>query len=404
MWSLADHERIEDWEIRRYRPSGIWAWLGRTGSNGAGRSRETSGAIGAIGRPSAAARTINRAVLGIGALRRWIFWPHTVRGWWSTLARELRPADLYHATGSLTVAAALAARARTPIGPGGLPAQVIYDAIDDVMESNNVLDMPAVIRRFHARRETGWARAADSLVTVNEPIAARLAKRWARPLVVVPNYPEIAAGPVVRSVAGPGDGPLRRELGLPPETRIVLFQGRIGPRLGLDEAADAILAVPGAVLVILGFGRGFDATRARDTEQPWAGRHFTLAARDPDDLLDWTADADVALIPLPPVSINQRLSSPNKFWEALGAGTPIVVPAPLTYMAELVERHDLGVVARSASASDLATALSVALERLAGDPEWRTRIRDQAARSWTWPVAEREFLGLIRSLATRPRP
>ena len=53
---------------------------------------------------------------------------------------------------------------------------------------------------------------------------------------------------------------LRLEAGLQPGTRIVLFQGRLGPRLGLDEAAEAVLLVPDAVLVLLGFGRGFDAS------------------------------------------------------------------------------------------------------------------------------------------------
>ena len=72
--------------------------------------------------------------------------------------RDVAPADLYHACGSLTVAAALAARGRSPIGPSGERAVVIYDAIDDVFELNNVLDMPAPIRPYHDRRERRWAR------------------------------------------------------------------------------------------------------------------------------------------------------------------------------------------------------------------------------------------------------
>ena len=53
-------------------------------------------------------------------LRRWLLWPHAVRGWWATLAGDLAPADLYHACGSLTIAAALAARDRHPSGPPGV--------------------------------------------------------------------------------------------------------------------------------------------------------------------------------------------------------------------------------------------------------------------------------------------
>ena len=269
-------------------------------------------------------------------MRRWIFWPHAVRGWWATLEHELEPADLYHACGSLTIAAALRIRAHARIGPAGRRAAVIYDAIDDVFESNNVLDMPRPLRAWHSRRETGWAHASDAIITVNEALAERLAGRWhlASPPAVVPNYPEIpdhAGAPVAA-----GSGLLRAELELAPEARVILFQGRLGPRLGLEAAAEAVLLVPSAVLVLLGFGRWFELERARDREPRFLGRHFTVAARHPDELLAWTASADLAVIPLPPVSINQRLSSPNKFWEAIAAGTPVVVPAELTYMAELV--------------------------------------------------------------------
>jgi glycosyltransferase involved in cell wall biosynthesis len=387
---LADHERIEYWELRRYRPSGIWSRLGRSVSAG-GAGPATTRAPSSL---SWVHRALNRARRAVGSVRRWVLWPHTVRGWWATLARELRPADLYHATGSLTVAAALAARARAPIGPGGRPARVIYDAVDDVMESNNVLDMPAFLRRVHERRETRWARAADGLTTVNEPLAERLAARWGRPVVVVPNYPELHGA----AAASAASGPLRRELGVGPDARIVLFQGRLGPRLGLDAAADAVLAVPDAILVVLGFGRGFDSARARDAEPPWAGRHYTIAARHPDDLLDWTADADVALIPLPPVSLNQRLSSPNKFWEAVGAGTPVVVPESLSFMASVVRAEDLGVVAASASATDLAVGIRQAFDRLTTDPTWRSRIRVAALERHAWPIAEASYLEVVRGL------
>ncbi len=323
-------------------------------------------------------RRITRRIATIGAtLRRWLFWPHTVRGWWASLARDLAPADLYHACGSLTIAAALAARDRSPVGPSGERAVVIYDAIDDVFESNNVLDMPGPIRSLHARRERDWARRSDGLTTVNEALADRLGARWGRRPVVVPNYPEIAE----LAVEAAGEpGPLRRELGVGRDVPVVLFQGRLGPRLGLDEAAEAVLLVPGAILAVLGFGRGFDRERARDDEPRFVGRHRTLPARHPDELLAWTRDADVSLIPLPAVSVNQQLSSPNKLWESLAAGTPVVVPSGLTLMAGLVRDEDLGVVADSPAATDLAAAIRTALDRLAADPEWRVRIQRDRGR------------------------
>ena len=117
----------------------------------------------------------------------------------------------------------------------------------------------------------------------------------------MPNYPEPRTTP-----AGAAPDRIREATGLPATTRICLFWGRLGPYVGLDKAAEAVLAVPGAALVVLGFGRGWDASVARDADPRYAGRHVTLPAVHPDLLLDWVASADVALCTLPPLSFNQR--------------------------------------------------------------------------------------------------
>ena len=236
---------------------------------------------------------------------------------------------------------------------------------------------------------------------MNEALAERLAGRWglASAPVVVPNYPEAPVDPGGMGTAKAAPDPIRTELGLPAATRVVLFQGRLGPRLGLDEAAEAVLLLPDAALVLLGFGRSFDRERVRDREPRFAGRHFTLPARHPDELLGWTAGADVALVPLPPVSVNQRLSSPNKFWEALVAGTPVVVPMALSYMAGIVRERDLGIVAASAGPGDLAEAISACFARLASDPGWRARIRATGVRHYSWPVAAGAYRAVVAGLA-----
>ena len=376
-------------ELRRYRPSGPWAVLGATDATAG------IGEAGPTGRTRSGARgvalTVARPLL---ALRRWLFWPHTVRGWWSTLERDLAPADLYHACGSLAIGAALEARDRS----AGRRGRVIYDAIDDVAESNTTAAMPRFVRRWIARREAGWARAADAVVTVNDALGRRLAARWRldRSPLVVTNMPEPSAIPARTADRSEA---LRAAGGLPPWMRIVLFQGRLGPDLGLDAAADAVLHVPDAALVLIGFGRGMVASLARDRDPRFAGRHVTLPARHPDELLAWTAGADVAIIPLPPASANQRLSTPNKFWEALAVGTPVVVVAGLEVMEQLVRDRDLGAVAASPSPEDLAAAIETVLARNTTEgPAWRERIAASAAEHHGWPGQATAYRALVRSV------
>jgi glycosyltransferase involved in cell wall biosynthesis len=335
---------------------------------------------------------------------RWLLWPHTVRAWWHALDRELAPADLYHACGSLAIAPALAARERDR--KAGRRSIVLYDAIDNVVEGNNMLAMPSVVRRLNLRREAGWARAADGLLTVNEGLAERLGARWhpGEPVLVVPNWPETGTVADARADVSAGSEAradlIRRATGLPASSRVVLFQGRLGPNLGLEPAAEAVLRVPNAALVLIGFGRSLDECRARDRDPRHAGRHFTLPAVHPDELLAWTASADVSVVPLPPVSVNQRQSTPNKFWESLAAGTPVVIGPGLELMERLVREHDLGAVAASLSPDDLAVALRDVLDvtpEAAGAR--RGRIAALAAERFSWGTAAAAYLALVARLA-----
>jgi glycosyltransferase involved in cell wall biosynthesis len=380
-------------ELRRYRPRGPWAVLGAgEGASGA--------AIGA--RPVSPARRAIRSLAGpLLDLRRWLFWPHTVRGWWAALRHELAPADLYHACGALTIAAALDARRLHEVGPAGRPSRVIYDVIDLAAESNAVTGMPQWVRARIARTDATWARDADAIVAINEAFEGRLRERdYGRKIHVIPNIPE-PADPAL--IASPPDL-IRKATGLPASTRIVLFHGRLGPDLGLENAAQAILQVPDAALVLLGFGRGMVESRARDRDARLAGRHLTLDARSPEEIVTWTASADVCLIPLPPLSVNQRLTTPNKFWEAVSGGTPLVVVAGMTTLERLVRDGDLGAVAASGTPADLAAAIRDVLARLdAEGPAWRRHVARAATRGGGWPAAATAYRALVRELQSTSR-
>ena len=379
-------QRDGDLLIRRYPPSGIFASLAATyrwappPSTPAKRPPITTRVL----------RTLRARFVS------WFLWPHTVRGWWKTLSTELAPADLYHSCGTLPIAAALAARQRDR--QAGRSSKVILDVVDITMESNNVLGIPPLIRRMLDRRERRWARAADAHTTVNDVFAARAKVRWGLPRrpTVVPNYPE----PWVREPGAPPPDRIREATGLPSSTRICLFWGRLGPYVGLDQAAEAVLHVPDTALVLLGFGRGWERSVARDADPKYAGRHFTLPAVHPDELASWVASADVALCTLPPLSYNQRFTTPNKFLEAMAGGTPMVLGPRLPTMEALLRREDLGRVAASMEPSDIAAAIREILDLPTAErAAWRERIATTARERYGWPIAAAAYRELIEQLS-----
>jgi len=222
-------------------------------------------------------------------------------------------ADLYHAMAYMGIPVGLSLARRRP------GARVVYDARDIYVDANNLARLPWPIRSILGRLERGWARRADRVVTVNRPYADVLTSRWGvEPPLVVMNC-------AYRT--DPPDPPVRRfhdRLGLDPGTAVVLYQGGFSPHRGIDQLLEAIQALPGAVLVLLGYGTLAGELVRRVREPDLAGRAFVLPAVPPTELLDWVAAADVVAMPIQPSTLNHRLTTPNKLFEALAVGIPAV--------------------------------------------------------------------------------
>lgn len=360
---------------RRYRPRGRWARFA-----GEAPTRR-HGALAAR-----LAHWLDTAV-------KVVAWPVHVRAWWATLRAELPPADLYHACGILTIPIALElARSARAAGHAG---RVIYDVIDVILESNNYDRVPRPVRALYRTLERRWVRASDAIVTVNDPIAAHLVEAWrlTTPPTVLLNCQPRWTPPERRPDL------IRAATGIPPERRIVLFLGRLGRERGLETAAEAVLQVDDAALVLLGFGPWADRLREQGREPRHAGRLFVLPPVHPDDVPAWTASADASIIAVPANSLNQRLSTPNKFWESLTAGTPVVVGDELEVMRAIVETDDLGVSADPADPAALGRALSVLLDGPAdARAARRARCLAVTAERYNWETAIGPYLELVERL------
>ncbi len=335
---------------------------------------------------------------GIRQARQVALWPEADRGWYRTLRRQLRPADLYHACGYRTVGVALelAAAARRPTADGpGRAGRVVYDVIDVQLDTQVYNHLPGLVRTIHGLRERRWIRAADAVVTVNQPIADHLARTWplADPPTVLLNCQPRWKPPAIRP------SHLRDLTGIPSERTVVLFLGKLAEQKGLDEVAEAVLRLPDAAFVLMGFGTLADRSRERDRDPRFAGRHFTIPPVHPDAVPEWTASADVSIVAVPSNSLNQRLATPNKFWESLTAGTPVVVGRDLEVMQAILAADDLGASANQADPADLARALASIVDR---PPAERLAMRERCLRvtreRYNWELAVEPYLALVRRL------
>ena len=302
-------------------------------------------------------------------------------------------ADVYHGMALQGIPIALALGRRS----GG---RVIYDARDLYPESGNLARMPSPVRTLAGIVERCWARRSDAIVTVNDELAAILAGRFGRPLpAVVMNCSPAWTPPVVP------DRRFHALLGLAPQTRIVLYHGGFLPSRGIEVLAAAVLRLRGVALVAMGDGPLRPAVERLASEPRADGRVHVLPPVPPADLLAWIAAADVGAMVNQPVSRNERISTPNKLFECLAAGVPVVSSDFPGRRRIVIDDPDgpLGAVCDPTDPGAIAAALREVLDRPAeATADLRRRVLAAAHARWAWDRQAATLLDVYGRLTGRP--
>jgi glycosyltransferase involved in cell wall biosynthesis len=266
----------------------------------------------------------------------------TIRSQGRFAAQVAPPADLYHGMAYMGVPIALRLARRDR-------AKVVYDARDIYLDAANLARMRGPMRWFIARSERGWARSVDRVITVNRPYAEVMTDRFGvpEPLIILNcSYRFTPPSPRPRR--------FHEALGLDPSAAVVLYQGGFSRDRGIEQLLEAIPGVPGAVLVLMGYGNLEEHLRAEEAKA--GGRVRVLPAVPPAELLSWVASADVVAMPIQPSTLNHRLTTPNKLFEAMAAGVPIVA-SDLPGMAPYVLETECGVLCDPTNPAALAAAI-----------------------------------------------
>lgn len=294
-------------------------------------------------------------------------------------ALALPPAGAYLASDLYTLPALAEAARRHRAG-------LLYDARELYAHLDSSAGRPwvawtwsAVERRFLPR--------CDGAFTVNATIARRLAEAYGVPEPTLVHNLPVAPAP-------PRTDALRARLGLPADLGLVLYQGLFRHGRGLETLVDAVARLPRAALVLVGDGPLREALVRR--AEPLGRRAHVLPFTPPADLLPLTASADVGACVLEPISESVRLALPNKLFEYLGAGLPVVV-TDLPELRAVVEGFDVGLVVPPGDPEALAAALHRALTDEAARARWAAH-RPSVFAHFD-PARDRaRFLGVVRAV------
>lgn len=315
-------------------------------------------------------------------VRRRLMLPTRRRQLERRMAREaigLR-ADLYWANDVGTIRAAVAAARAT----GG---RCVYDAHEVMWDAPTV---PPLQRRLWGLVERTNIRRFNKLYTVCDPIAREMASRYRiEPPTVVLNCPRVSdtAGAPAKE-----DSPLRAYAR--PGERIVLFHGSLSAWRGLEQLVQAVPLLPeGFRLIVLGHG-AFRSTLEQLVDTLALRERVTfIESVPPSELPAWLAGADVGTIPYQRHGRNHEYSTPNKLFEYMHLGIPVVVN-DLPEIRRIVTEVGYGTIT---DCSDPA-AIAKAIQDLVSDParyeEMRARARAAAGR-YSWEAQEPLILSAL---------
>lgn len=327
----------------------------------------------------------------------WVWnYARNVRSWGAALAEEAGQFDIWHAhdfTGLVAIS-----------GRGGPERGVVYDVHDIFVESGTAAHLPQPARWALRRYERRLARRAEAVVTVNPALAEVLQRRYhLRSVLVVHNCSPRWVVP------DPRPDLIRESAGIPAHVPVVLYHGALGGTRGIETLCQAMLepAMSEAHVALMGFGLLRESLATLASEPRFGGRLHVLDPVPPTDLLPWVASADVGALSMPRATLNLYLSTPNKLFECLAAGTPVVV-SDFPAVRRIVMDDELGPLGATCQPSDpreLARAIgSIIRLDAAGRSDLRTRCSAAAQARWNWETEVERLLTLYEGLAERRRP
>lgn len=309
--------------------------------------------------------------------------------WWGALrqARAFRP-DVVHANDGNTLVPAMVLKALTG-------ARIVYDS-HELWTHRNVRQDRWLAPAVEALVERVAVRLCEGVVTVSPSIV-----RWLQQTYRLPVAPTLVRNiPVWEgSTPDPRAGRLRELTGLRPTDKVVAYCGGITTGRGLEETLEALTLLPDDVhLVMLGFGSPeyVSGLLALARERGLRDRVHLAGQVPGPEVPAALADGDVAVVFVRPIVLSYRYSLPNKLFESIHAGLPIVA-ADLPDTAAVVRRYGVGEVFDARTPPQLAEAIT---EVLAAPEAFRKASR-RAAPHLDWRLEARRLVELYTAVLSR---
>lgn len=225
--------------------------------------------------------------------------------------------------------------------------KLVYDTHEFYTEVPELVERPRV-RAVWLGIERWIFPKLKTVITVNKSIADAYHARYGNTVQVVRNIP-------MKRDLGPK--PSREDLQLPTDKRILIMQGAgINVHRGAEEAVLAMRELPECLLLVIGGGDAWAVLEQLVKEHRLQDRVRLMGKMPYERMMAYTRNADLGLTLDKDTNLNYRFSLPNKLFDYMNAGLPVLA-TDLPEVAGIVREYDLGIVLPEATPETIAQAV-----------------------------------------------
>lgn len=266
---------------------------------------------------------------------------------------------------------------------------IVYDTHEYFTEVPELVNRPKV-RQIWKWIEKLMFPKLQHVITVNESIAGLYHEEYGVDVAVVRNIP--MTDPFESTFESALS---RKDFGLPADKFIFILQGSgINVHRGAEEAVEAMLNVDNALLLIVGGGDVIGQLKLRVDELGLNGKVMFIPKMPLQDLRKLTRLADVGLTLDKDTNLNYRYSLPNKLFDYIHAGLPVLA-SDLPEVSAIVTKYDIGKVVHVLSALEVAKAMEGMMEDKTQLARWKENL-NFAAGELTWDKECRRLIEVIQ--------
>lgn len=232
---------------------------------------------------------------------------------------------------------------------------------------------------------------ADAVISVNRQCADILENE----------YPIEPVIPLTNATESPeGFDPSKRQrkwhenFCLDQNIRIMVFQGGINPVRNVDPLIEALVGTPDNIHIgFITYGK--DIPYYQELTQRLGVHHRVhyIVEIPWDEVNDWLASADVGVMPYQVTNYNAKISSPNKLYEFVVAGLPIIASTELDNVKAAIEEDGLGVMTLLRGVDTYRHVIMEMFDHPDGPERFRSNVL-AARHKYMWSNEEPKLLAL----------